>query len=100
MKPTFPINETRTGRAPSARIALPKTDQNFRADSLADFSGRCHGSPAPSFRRISNDYFNNEARGHFLSEAAMFALMVVTAAVPVIQGARGAVHLLRGFGLL
>lgn len=79
---------------------MPKLHQQFRSNPAADFAGRCHGNPAPSFRRISDDYFKNEAPGHFVSEAVVFGLMIVTAAVPVIQGARGAVHFLRIVGLL
>ncbi len=78
----------------------PHTDYQFQPDRNAYFGGRCEGGPAPSFRGISQDYFNKEARGHFISEAAVFVLMLVTAAVPVIQGARGAMHILRVYGIL
>lgn len=104
MKPTFQFieNGRRTDSCGCEKPARrsPLTDHQFRANSYADFAGRCHGSPAPSFRRISEDYFNNEARGHFRIEAAVFGLMILTAAVPVIQGASGALHFLRVVGLL
>jgi hypothetical protein len=103
MKPTFPKIETSHRRdsqpARGGAHGLPQTDYDFRANSI-DFSGRCYGSPAPSFRRISDDYFKNEATGHFVSEAAMFCLMLVTAAVPVIEGVRVATHFLRATGVL
>lgn len=103
MKPTlqpFQTNFVRDGRESRIARGLPKIDRQFRANSISEFNGRCHGSPAPSFRRISEDYFNNEAPGHFVSEAAIFGLMLVTAAVPVIEGARGAVQFLRAIGVL
>ena len=103
MKPTLQFIETSTHRDSSARrpaISGPKIEQNFRPNSYGEFGGRCHGSPAPSFRRIGNDYFDNEARGHFRSEAAVFLVMIAIAAVPVIEGMRGAVHFLRVTGLL
>jgi hypothetical protein len=104
MKPIIQFAESGTRRDSSAlalaRTGHPITHHAFRPNSHADFAGRCHGSPSPSFRRISNDYFNNEARGHFVSEAIVFGLMIVTAAVPVIEGARVAGDLLRSLGLL
>lgn len=103
MKPTLPSNEI-SNRRDSQAIRLTgsswsKTDYRFKPNGPTDF-GRCHGSPAPSFRRISEDYFKHEAPSHFISEAAIFGLMIVTAAVPIIQGVRGALDYLRVVGLL
>ncbi len=104
MKPT--IHSLQIPRRSNSDVAhrtssgLPKTDYQFQPDRNADFGDRCHGGPSPSFRGISQDYFNNEARGHFVSEASVFVLMLVTAAVSVIQGARGAMHILRAYGIL
>ena len=66
---------------------LPKTDFHFRASSF-DFSGRCKGEGYPSFRQISDEYFKHEARQHFASEAGIFALIVLTVAVPLFEVAR------------
>ncbi|MBA3882823.1 MAG: hypothetical protein H0X73_08945 [Chthoniobacterales bacterium] len=104
MKPTLQIlRRNPRGDSPiscGTGYALPKTDYQFRLNSTADFYGHCQGSPGPSFRGISEDYFKKEARGHFLTEAAVFVLMGITAAVPVIQGARGAANILAAYGLL
>ena len=103
MKPTLPTNKSSSRRdslpVASTASCLSHTNSQFKANGPADF-GRCHGSPAPSFRRIGQDYFTNEAPGHFLSEAVLFVLMVVTAAVPVIEGMRGAMHYVRLIGVL
>ncbi|MGZ5503548.1 MAG: hypothetical protein ACXWGY_02710 [Chthoniobacterales bacterium] len=89
MKPTF--STTEIGRRDSIESALrpssPKTDYHFRASSF-DFSGRCKGEGHPSFRRISEEYFKNEARQHFASEAAVFALIVLIISVPLFEVAR------------
>lgn len=77
-------------------IAFPKTDFGFKANSLDDFPGRCGGKRFPSFRGISNDYFRKEARNHFASEATVFALIVITAAVPVFQAVRGLIQFVYG----
>jgi hypothetical protein len=99
MKPTPQFNhinnrrdsvDTRNG------AAFPKTDFAFQASSFGDFSGRCRGEKFPSFRGISADYFNKEARNHFLSEAAVFALIAATVAVPVFQAVRGLVQYVYG----
>jgi hypothetical protein len=89
MKPTFQTTEIsrRDSVAAVRRNALPKTDYNFRASSF-DFSGRCKGEGHPSFRGISDEYFKKEARGHFMSEALIFALIVLTVSVPLFQVAR------------
>ncbi len=104
MKPTLQHIDTNSRRdshaAQPTGAGLPQTDWRFRPNGPADFGGRCHGSPAPSFRRIGEDYFEKEARGHFLNEAAVFVLILVTAAVSMIESARGAIQLLRANGLL
>ena len=104
MKPTLNLIETNhRAECQTARRkgnGWPQTDYNFKPNSTADFSGRCQGSPAPSFRRISEDYFKHEAPAHFMSEAAVFGVIALTAAVPMVQGIRGAAHFLRALGVL
>ena len=99
MKPTFQFIKTdRPSDTFASRrkgFTSPKCDYNFQA-SKADFSGRCHGHGSPSFRSISNDYFKHEARGHFASEALVFGVIALVAAVPVIEGIRGLVQLANG----
>lgn len=104
MKPTHPIFELNS-RRDSHRLrrtgnGLPQTNCHFRPNSPVDFGGHCSGTPRPSFRCISKDYFANEAPGHFANELAIFTLMAITAAVPVIEGIRGAAHVARSFGIL
>ena len=95
MKPTFQFPETRRRRA----AGFPKTDYCFRAP-INDFGGRCRGEGQPSFRRISGNYFNREARSHFVTEAAFFALIVLTAAVPVVKAIGGLFEFVRTVGVL
>ena len=44
---------------------------------------------------MSHDYFKNEARSMFATEAAFFSVIVMTAAVPLINTAMAMVHLVR-----
>jgi hypothetical protein len=104
MKPTIQFNE-KSRRDLSDRdfrqgSALPKTDYSYQAPSVANMGGRCFGSRRPSFRSISQDYFKYEARPSFVSEAALFTVIVITAAVPIINSASALLHLVRSFGAL
>ena len=90
MKPTIQFNE-RNGRR------LPKTDCNYQVASMPSRGGRGNGSGRASIRAISNDYFKNEARSMFATEAAFFSVIVMTAAVPLINTATAMVHLVRSF---
>ncbi len=89
MKPNFTTNEIsrRDSVDGVRRNAPPKTDYQFRASSF-DFSGRCKGEGHPSFRGISDEYFKKEARGLFVSEALIFALIVLTVSLPLFDVAR------------
>ena len=92
MKPTLQLTEIRS-RRDSARVLrqrsnCPRTDYNFRASSLDDFGVWGGGKPFRSFRGISDEYFEKEARTHFVTEAAFFALIVATVAVPLFQCVR------------
>ena len=88
MKPTIHFNE-RNG------LRMPKTDCNFQVGSMPNRGGN---SPRrASIRAVSNDYFKNEARSTFATEAAFFSVIVMTAAVPLIYSAMALVHLVRSF---
>jgi hypothetical protein len=102
MKPTIQFNEKSRrdfgDRESCKGSALPKTDYSFQAASVANRGGCCFGSRRPSFRAISQDYFKNEARRSFASEAALFSVIVVTAALPILNSASALVHLVRSIG--
>ncbi len=104
MKPTIQCNEKSrrdfSDRESHRGAALPQTDYRFQAASVANGGGRCFGSCRQSFRTISQDYFKNEARCNFVSEAALFSVIVVTAALPILNSASALVHLMRSFGTL
>ena len=95
MKPTLQFPEIRSRRdsleALRTRNATPNTDCNFRPSSLHDFTGGGGGKRFRSFRGISEEYFENEARTHFASEAAFFGLIVATVAVPLFEVVRSLV---------
>jgi hypothetical protein len=88
MKPTIQFNE-RHG------LRMPKTDCNYQIASMPSRGGRSYGSRHASIRAVSHDYFKNEARSMFATEAALFSVIVITAAVPLINTAMAVVHLVR-----
>lgn len=104
MKPTCQLNQKsrRDSRDRAFRQGswLPLTDYSFQAPAVANKGGRCYGSRRPSICSISQDYFKNEARHDFVREAVLFSVIVVTAAVPIINSARELLHLVRSFGVL
>lgn len=67
---------------------------------MPNIGGRCFGSRRPSFRAISQDYFKTEARQSFASEAFFFGVIVLTAAVPLLNSAYALVHLVRAFPVI
>ena len=88
MKPTIQLNEHRAQHG-------PKIDCNFQVASMPNRGG--HRLPCASIRAVSHDYFKNEARSIFATEAAFFSVIVITAAVPLIYTAMALVHLVRSF---
>jgi hypothetical protein len=75
-------------------------DCNYRPMTLDEFRGRCVTTRTPGFWNISGQYFQNEARHDFLVEAVCFAIVVITAAVPLVSAANAVIELSRAFGQL
>jgi hypothetical protein len=90
MKPT--LIKTRSEKR------FPLIDCNYRSAMLGGYRGRCAKPAAPSFRNISHQYFQNEARKDFVGEAILFVMLSVTAAVPLVSGAYAVIQLYRAFG--
>src|SRR5882757_10083693 len=100
MKPTVQFNEQSrdcTERESRKGSVFPKTDYSFQTAAVANGTGRCFGARRPSFRAISQKYFENEAPRSFASEAALFVVIAVTAAWPIFSSAIALVHLVRAF---
>ena len=79
---------------------FPKTDFNYHNALAGCGAGRGATFRAPSFRDISRDYLNREARNDFLTEAAFFAMIVITAALPLLNSAHAVAGLVRSLGVL
>jgi hypothetical protein len=90
MKPTIQFNE-RNHRH------MPKTDYRYQVGAMPSRGGRNNGARRASIRAISREYFKNEARSTFATEAAFFCVIVMTAAVPLLNTVTAMAHLVRSF---
>ena len=69
------------------RRSFPLVECNYQAMRLSGYRARCARIEAPSFRNISRQYFQKEARRDFVGEALLFAIMIVLAAAPLLSTA-------------
>jgi len=100
MKPS-PLTTYNASRRDSLEFAVykarrsPITDYNYH--SVAFEESRTHHvrNSARSFWNITGDYFKNEARQDFFVEAALFAVLAVTAFLPLISNAHALMEFLR-----
>jgi len=69
------------------RRTFPLVDCNYQTMTLGGYNARCVRTAVPSFRNISRHYFQNEARRDFVSEAFLFAVIIVLAAAPLLSTA-------------
>ncbi len=85
MNPTLNIrNRSNAIRLPMRMSrGLPKAD--FSSQALADFGSISVCSRLSSFRSISQYYFAKEAPRHFAREAGLFFVMMMTAALPLLN---------------
>ena len=73
---------------------FPSVDYQYQASSLEDLTGRC-AKMSKSFRDISRDYFDTEDNHDFLSNAAIFGALILSALVPIAASASEMIHLVR-----
>jgi len=73
----------------------PMTDYNYHSTALEGFNTNCGRVSGPSLWEISRSYFKNEARHEFLGEAALFAVVILTAFLPLISNAHTLVEFVR-----
>jgi len=79
----------------------PKTDYNYNAGTLAGLNSRCaKRAAAHSFREISENYFKNEEPRSYVSEAALFAVIVMTVAVALASNVNALHHFVRAIGAI
>ena len=70
----------------------PITDYSYHSGALEQSSAYHLPVHARSFWSITRDYFKYEARQDFRSEAALFAIITITAALPLINNLRALIE--------
>ena len=73
---------------------FPLVDYSYHSATLGKFNGRCLKAPK-SFRDTTRAYFDMEANHDFLSEAAVFAALIVSVAAPIVACAEAVFQLCR-----
>jgi len=73
----------------------PITDYTYHSGAFQGSSAHYAPVHARSFWNITGDYFKREARYDFRSEAALFAIITVTAALPLIDNLRALIEFVR-----
>ena len=73
----------------------PITDYNYHSISFEGSSARYVRNPPRSFWNIAGDYFKHEAAHDFRSEAALFAIISITAALPLINNLHALIEFVR-----
>ena len=82
-------------RALSKRRRQPFTDYSYYSGAFEQSSAYHMPVYARSFWNIAGDYFKNEARRDFRSEAALFAIITITAALPLINNMHPLIEFVR-----
>lgn len=95
MKPVIaPTRNNQRGRD----RRFPVTDLNYRAPGFDGLKTHCAGIPRSSFEKISQTYFNVEARRNFAIEAVGFVLILATTIPAVVDCARALAAFIRATG--
>ena len=71
------------------------TDYSYQAVALGGSSGRYSRYPSRSFWKIADGYLKDEARHDFQSEGMLFAVIAITAALPLINNVHALIEFVR-----
>ena len=87
-------------RASRGSRSFPQTEHNYQGTQL---HGSC-GTPVkfhrPAFFEISSDYFAEEAARGFAVDAAVFAALMGSALLPIVNGVQAVAILIHTAGVL
>ena len=80
--------------------SFPHTDQNYHSCRLPGGCGKPAKFQYPAFFKISNDYFADEAPRGFAVDAGIFAALMLTAILPIVNGVQAVAILGHHIGVL
>ena len=88
-------------RASRSGRAFPQTDQDYKSATLRGSCGTAAKfSRGPSFFQISNKYFADEAARSFLADTGVFAALILTSMLPIVNGVQAVATLIHNIGVL
>lgn len=73
----------------------PITDYNYHSAAFGGSNGHYTRYPSRPFWRIAGDYLRDEARHDFQSEGMLFAVITITAALPLINNVHALIEFVR-----
>jgi hypothetical protein len=71
------------------------TDYCYQSAAFGGSNGRFVRNPPRSFWNIAGDYLKDEARHDFQSEGTLFAIITITAALPLINNMHALIEFVR-----
>ncbi len=71
------------------------TDYCYHSVAFGESSGHYRRYPSRSFWKIAGDYLKDEARHDFQSEGILFAVITITAALPLINNVPALIEFVR-----
>ena len=100
MKPTFPtLISSRRGESfdgdQSRSRRAPVTDYNYHSVAFDGARARYVRPRVRSFWNITGDYYKSEARQDFWGEASLWAVLALTAFLPLISNAHAVMEFVR-----
>jgi hypothetical protein len=100
MKPTPLTTSKDTRRQRFDRAARksrrsPITDYNYHSVAFGGSNGHYTRYPSRPFWRIAGDYLRDEARHDFQCEGMLFAVITITAALPLINNVHALIEFVR-----
>jgi hypothetical protein len=87
-------------RTPRRGRTFPQTEQRYQSSRLLGVCGTPAKFHAPAFFEISNRYFAEEAPHNFAVDAGVFAALILTALLPIVNGVEAVSTLIRSLGVL
>ena len=79
---------------------FPQIGHNYQSSQLVGSCGTPVKFDHPAFFEISNEYFAEEAARGFAVDAAVFAALIATALLPIVNGVQAVATLIHTLGVL
>jgi hypothetical protein len=87
-------------RASRRERNFPQAEQHYQSCQLAGNCGEPVKFQEPSFFKISNDYFADEAPRGFAVDAVVFSALMLTVLLPIVNSVQAVATLIHYVGVL